>query len=348
MAAADPVQQFVLEARDALARMTSAVMALERGAPDFAAQLDELLRATHSVKGGAGFSGLTTIAQLAHALESAVENLRGVNTAPPAEVIDHLLFAMDRLAALIDDAAHSAGADISEPLARLRLVGAAETPAAPLAQWSASGAPLLPARAAPGEFPLSERVLEAGRQAAFLYGVKLDWWACERNFGLPPLALAARLEQAGRVLDSRFELSGPALQAGLPQPPLWYWAIVATSLALEEFAALLPGAAVVRLTYAPVAGPAPHVATPPRPPAGPGAVRIPVALVDRMMGLAGELVLVRNEALHAADADDRPARPLFRRLDAITNELQDAALRMRMQPVGTLFDRFPRLVRDLA
>jgi two-component system chemotaxis sensor kinase CheA len=67
-----------------------------------------------------------------------------------------------------------------------------------------------------------------------------------------------------------------------------------------------------------------------------------------MMGLAGELVLIRNHAKHSAGQANTDQRQLMRRLDSITNELQDAALRMRMQPVGTLFDRFPRLVRDLA
>src|SRR5205085_7767007 len=43
-----------------------------------------------------------------------------------------------------------------------------------------------------------------------------------------------------------------------------------------------------------------------------------------------------------------PLRRLMRRLDSVTDELQNAALRMRMQPVSNLFDRFPRLVRDLA
>jgi two-component system chemotaxis sensor kinase CheA len=67
-----------------------------------------------------------------------------------------------------------------------------------------------------------------------------------------------------------------------------------------------------------------------------------------MMALAGELVLVRNQALRSADPANSPLRRLLRRLDSVTNELQDAALRMRTQPVGTLFDRFPRVVRDLA
>jgi two-component system chemotaxis sensor kinase CheA len=77
-------------------------------------------------------------------------------------------------------------------------------------------------------------------------------------------------------------------------------------------------------------------------------IRIPVALVDRLMTLAGEVVLVRNQALRSSMVNDSTWRPMVQRLDAVTAELQDAVLRTRMQPVGNLFGKFPRMVRDLA
>ncbi len=77
-------------------------------------------------------------------------------------------------------------------------------------------------------------------------------------------------------------------------------------------------------------------------------VRIPVPLVDRLMTLAGELVLVRNQALRSMDAGEAAMRPVLQRLDALTNQLQGAVTQTRMQPVGNLFAKFPRMVRDLA
>ncbi len=65
------------------------------------------------------------------------------------------------------------------------------------------------------------------------------------------------------------------------------------------------------------------------------------------MTLAGELVLVRNQALRSPYADSG-LRPIVQRLDAVTGELQEVVLRTRMQPVGNLFGRFSRMVRDLA
>ncbi|MCU0978316.1 MAG: Hpt domain-containing protein [Pirellulaceae bacterium] len=77
-------------------------------------------------------------------------------------------------------------------------------------------------------------------------------------------------------------------------------------------------------------------------------VRIPVPLVDRLMTLAGELVLVRNQALRSIDAGQAAIRPVLQRLDALTSQLQGAVTQTRMQPVGNLFAKFPRTVRDLA
>ncbi len=77
-------------------------------------------------------------------------------------------------------------------------------------------------------------------------------------------------------------------------------------------------------------------------------LRINVGLLDRLMTLAGELVLVRNQALLAIDPADPGVRRIVQRLNAVTSELQDAVMRTRMQPVGNLFNKFPRLVRDLA
>jgi two-component system chemotaxis sensor kinase CheA len=86
----------------------------------------------------------------------------------------------------------------------------------------------------------------------------------------------------------------------------------------------------------------------PRGPDRAATVRIPVPLVDRLMTLAGELVLVRNQALRSIDAGEAAIRPVLQRLDALTSQLQGAVTQTRMQPVGNLFAKFPRTVRDLA
>ncbi|HZY61924.1 MAG TPA: chemotaxis protein CheA, partial [Edaphobacter sp.] len=76
-------------------------------------------------------------------------------------------------------------------------------------------------------------------------------------------------------------------------------------------------------------------------------LRIDVDVLNRMMNLVGELVLTRNQILQSnMEAASFPE--LARRLDSVTADLRETVMRARMQPVGNLFGKFPRLVRDLA
>jgi two-component system, chemotaxis family, sensor kinase CheA len=78
-------------------------------------------------------------------------------------------------------------------------------------------------------------------------------------------------------------------------------------------------------------------------------VRLNVTLLDSLMTLAGELVLGRNqlnEAVRKGDKEGISAGAY--RVSLVTSELQGAVSLTRMQPVSSLFAKFPRLVRDLA
>jgi two-component system chemotaxis sensor kinase CheA len=76
-------------------------------------------------------------------------------------------------------------------------------------------------------------------------------------------------------------------------------------------------------------------------------LRIDVDVLNRMMNLVGELVLTRNQMLQSSmEAANFPE--LARRLDSVTADLRETVMQARMQPVGNLFGKFPRLVRDLA
>ncbi|MCE9547666.1 MAG: chemotaxis protein CheW [Planctomycetia bacterium] len=76
-------------------------------------------------------------------------------------------------------------------------------------------------------------------------------------------------------------------------------------------------------------------------------LRVHVELLDRLMTLIGELTLVRNQSLLMFGQEDGRPRPILQRLNGVTSELQATVLRTRMQPVGNLFGKFPRVVRDL-
>lgn len=78
-------------------------------------------------------------------------------------------------------------------------------------------------------------------------------------------------------------------------------------------------------------------------------IRVAVGVLDSLMNLAGELVLSRNQLLQAVSTEEKNGlEAISARLDQITSELQEAIMQTRMQQIGTVFGRFPRVVRDLS
>ncbi|HLN26730.1 MAG TPA: chemotaxis protein CheA [Gemmataceae bacterium] len=78
-------------------------------------------------------------------------------------------------------------------------------------------------------------------------------------------------------------------------------------------------------------------------------IRVDVSLLDKLMNLVGELVLARNQILQFnATQKDTTFLSTTQRLNLITTELQEGVMKTRMQPIGNIWNRFPRVVRDLA
>jgi two-component system, chemotaxis family, sensor kinase CheA len=78
-------------------------------------------------------------------------------------------------------------------------------------------------------------------------------------------------------------------------------------------------------------------------------IRVDVKLLDRLMNLVGELVLARNQLLqHIGGSADTGLVSTCQRLNLITTELQEGVMKTRMQPIENVWNRFPRVVRDLA
>ncbi len=78
------------------------------------------------------------------------------------------------------------------------------------------------------------------------------------------------------------------------------------------------------------------------------ALRVDVGLLDRLMNLVGELVLTRNQVLQYNSArEDSSLNAISQRLNLITTELQEGVMKTRMQPIGLVWNKLPRIVRDL-
>ena len=78
-------------------------------------------------------------------------------------------------------------------------------------------------------------------------------------------------------------------------------------------------------------------------------LRVNVKTLDNLMTMAGELVLTRNQLIQAVTSDNQQGiDTVSQRLDLVTSELQEAIMSTRMQPIGNVFNKFKRVVRDLS
>lgn len=78
-------------------------------------------------------------------------------------------------------------------------------------------------------------------------------------------------------------------------------------------------------------------------------IRVDVGLLDKLMNLVGELVLARNQILQfTGQYSDASFHATSQRLNLITTELQASVMKTRMQPIGNVWNKLPRVVRDLA
>ena len=121
------------------------------------------------------------------------------------------------------------------------------------------------------------------------------------------------------------------------------------SPAREEIAAAQEPAIQIRET--------PAQAEPAAEPAGDGharesareSIRVDVTLLDKLMNLVGELVLTRNQILQfTRSTEETNLVTTGQRLNLIATELQENVMKTRMQPIGSIWGRFPRTVRDVA
>ena len=78
-------------------------------------------------------------------------------------------------------------------------------------------------------------------------------------------------------------------------------------------------------------------------------IRVDVALLDKLVNLVGELVLARNQILQFTNQNtDSAFLATSQRLNLITTELQGSVMKTRMQPIGNIWSKLPRVVRDLS
>lgn len=406
------LHEFITEAKEHLATIEEILLTLEKDVENPEAELiARVFRAIHSIKGAAGFLGLTGINTLSHQMETTLSLVRSGELKPSPECVDALLVGVDRLVAMLDDVSASDNVRTDDIVTRLSALVDGElrgevqraqhtpvqlNPAENVKEAQAAGVVRELAEFNLNEFDLSHR----NAQHDHLYLLRYDLHKLA-DAHVAPLQLLRRLLQTGEILAGRINCEDYDLHKGPPNGPVGYDIIYSTVLAedLIGVVAELPFEDIVTLAI-PVVDQAPIVhgavdasaaeaekliadgenmdntdiaeSTDIAEAAGtaidgvavgqPGTgtrssgenrgsetVRISVEILDRLMNLAGELVLVRNQQLMSLErSDGHSLRAIVQRLDLVTSELQETIMRTRMQPVGNIFNKFPRLVRDLA
>lgn len=314
-----PHADFVLESREHLQLFERSMLALEKATSPEARNdcIDSSLRAVHSLKGNAGFLGFQTVQRLAHATESVLENFRNCVHSPPIAVVEAILLASDRLSSMIEDLGFSESHDISELMKTLQALAVDSGDPVENATKNVIQINLRMPSPPASVIPLldSIRTLGSLRESQL---TQVDLQTSTANWSVAELRLQGRLHTDRSVIEVQRHLSQ------LHQEPI-----------VSE-----DRKGIVSKPTGDTTNSSPSEKT--------TSLRIPVDLLDRLMNLVGELTLIRNQSLLAFEEIEGTSRAVIQRLNSVTTELQDAVLKTRMQPVGHLFGRFPRMVRDLA
>ena len=368
------VNDFVTESREHLASVETDLLSLETGDNTGEDPIHRVFRAVHSVKGVAGFLGFDNINRLSHSMESVLDLVRKGRLPMSGELATELLNAIDLLRNLIEHVQESNTIPIDDRVARLQrfqnVDAAKERDSKQLAEGTevtlAAGESLveidlvLPRLAlamskAPLELPdvlagLGRLVHGATTLAAACAAADVSrdplriQLATNRSADSLRLALSLEADELRVLKDGHVALMDHVPQ-GLKEPGL-------TTLAQKD----LPSADAQEV---PSSAPAEPAKQADRSKANQGStapaeahaesIRVSVHLLDRLMNLSGELVLGRNQLLQAQGAgNEKGVGVASARLNQVVSEVQEAIMQTRMQPVGSLFQRFPRVVRDLA
>lgn len=425
----ETLQMYVEEAAEHLGDIENDLLAIEQAGADIDVELvNKVFRAAHSIKGGAGFLGLTKIKDLGHKIENILDMVRNRELVPEPEVVNIVLLAFDKLRDLITNVAESNDAYIDDHVAALTAAASANLEG----EEKASVDRLVEIRDRRGRlvFEVAEFDLLQNRKGGKnLYLLEFDLIHDVQRKNKTFFDILKGMDSTGVVLDLKvdFEAVGtledddfsnripffvlfgsiieddimPALldlggefittlnvdlpsdspapaadfaQELLDQTPQTPSEDRTDSLISELFSGETLASALTEPAPAPrAAAPAPAApaAPAPRPEPSmtadedvgrkpdprapksaitqPDSLRVHVSLLEDLMNLAGELVLSRNQLMQAISSGAiHQIEVAGQRIDLVTSELQETIMLTRMQTVGNIFNKFPRVVRDLA
>ncbi|MCU0541481.1 MAG: chemotaxis protein CheW [Oscillatoriaceae cyanobacterium Prado104] len=337
----EDVKAFLIEGYEYLSQIEGDLVALEQSESD-PEVMNRIYRNLHTIKGNSGFLGVEKLEAVAHAGESLLSRLRDRTLAMNPQIASALLETIDAVREHME-ALETTGEE--SPIEPTELL-------AKLAQLQESG----------GVEPVAELAVQAGAIEPELVSENLLEFVPEQGAIESELASEQVRETIEKVLEAVQQQQEKQEE-------------IATSIALppqpqqqEETAALLSAEPpLVAVAKSPVAAVANSESSTNGKVNGSGdaegdrfnkiadsAIRVDVGLLDKLMNLVGELVLCRNQILEFANTkatsthNDDILKSVSGRLNLVTSELQEGVMKTRMQPIRTIWSKFPRVVRDTA
>ncbi|WP_288392581.1 chemotaxis protein CheA [uncultured Herbaspirillum sp.] len=328
------LKDFVVEALELATNVEEHLLTLERH-PDDLEILNAVFRAFHTIKGGAGFVNLPAMVSACHLTENLFDALRTGKAPVTPLAIEAALQASGFVADQLNELSNGAAPDsLASMPAELKYIltqaieGKSEAAPAAAAPATAPAAPVAPQVQATSAAPAS-----VDGSASVMNNGELDWPAMYQ--ALVPGATVAAPAAADSTASAAAATPAPAAAAA------------PVAAAEGETKAAAPVQQNRRATDSPGG-------------AKEESIRIDAVKLDALLEVAGESVQAANQAAvlleklqqfkfeGTAAALMSTLAETLGRASRYSSELQRATLSTRMQPVGRLFQKFPRLVRELA
>ena len=337
------LQDFLVESFELVEKLDEDLVELESNPHDLEL-LNGIFRVAHTVKGASSFLNMDVLTHLTHHMENILNKARHgelVITPPIMDVILESIDLMKELLETIRDTSADAGVDVSGCVARLDAidnggdgssVAAVETPT-PAAPVEEKPAPVeeKPAEDEPDYENMSDDEVED--EIAKLLAQRQEEDKAKRA------AKIAAGEDVPAPPPSPDEVSkDEPVKKATPAP-------APTTPAPKREAPKKPAG------EAKAAAPAKKQVAPEQ------TIRVDVKRLDHLMNLIGELVLAKNRLIKINDdMEDRYEGEEFLEelnqvvsiVSLVTTDLQIAVMKTRMLPVGKVFNKFPRMIRDLS
>jgi two-component system chemotaxis sensor kinase CheA len=341
------VREFLVESYENLDQLDRDLVALEQE-PDAHPLLQSIFRTIHTIKGTSGFLAFGKLEVLTHVGEGLLARLRDGGLRLTQDRTTGLLELVDAvrgILASIEATGNEGERDYTELVTRLTALQtpqpepALPAPAKPPRSRRRSTDPqpaALPTNAATGEHP-TEQVAK--------HDIKAARTARKANTGTSaaPSGPAANVPLLGELLQQRADIDAEDVAVAMLEQqlgdgrPLGEILVDHGQATPDQIREALALQAVAQEDAR--AGGSVSDST----------LRVDVNLLDTLMRLVGELVLTRNQIVATAAArSDTGMQRSSQRLNLLVSELQAGVMKTRMQPIDTVWNKLPRLVRDVS